>query len=169
MGTLPINWRVRYPFGGSTPSPWEFLAFLLTWCSLFCLLLSAFLNCVLNEVKNDSIYSEFGLGLHTPSQHDEIASCYDASQGYRATMRSIVARWDLICFQNFADLHQINLLASLDDASHQGAMWSAWSIHFSSFLYLFSSFFLQLVSILCPFSFLVLFTWFWSCNLLKLL
>jgi hypothetical protein len=73
-----------------------------------------------------------------------------------------VAQWDLICFKKFTNLLQINPITSW-----YGVFCLKSSI-FALFVF-FSSTFLQLVSSLSHFGFLVLFTRFWSCNLLKLL
>jgi hypothetical protein len=47
-------------------------------------------------------------------------------------MHLIVAQWDLIFFQNFADLLQIISLASWDDGIHRGTMVSAFFLLFFS-------------------------------------
>jgi hypothetical protein len=118
MGTLLLSWRV--------PLWWEY-SFPLRALSLpaplvLSLLLVAFffLNYVFNEVKKDSIYSEFGLGLHAPSWYDKISSCHDVSQDF------IVVWCILIHYQNIADLHQFYILVSWYDIIHRATMTSTY-------------------------------------------
>jgi hypothetical protein len=56
MDTLPLNWKV--PLWWEYSIPLRALSLLAPLMLLSCLLLSAFMNCVLNEVKKDSIYNE---------------------------------------------------------------------------------------------------------------
>jgi hypothetical protein len=114
MGTLPLNWRV--PLWWEYSFPMRAFSLLAPLMLLFCLLLSAFLNCVWNEVKNDFIYSYFGLGLHAPSWHDGIASCHDASQCCP------VLRWYSSWYDGFWFMFKISRICFKLIHMHRGTM-----------------------------------------------